>query len=279
MLDRMRRFTWSLGFALLLASAGCGLVLDASARTDASISDDARGIDAAIDRVDAPIDGADAPATGLDAQPDLDAFENVLVADATFDPGDAAATELDAHLVSGDAASSADAVAPRDAPRPTDALLTTPDGSRPVDGGRDAPMCSSSAECPATSTLASGSYSCQARACSAGTCLAVGPATLCPPAGTCGRPCEFSDGSGPTCVREGMRCASLGQACDRDLQCLVDETCAPLSGCRAGVCLPACEPSELDDAVTVVIDGATVTMRCDGSAFVPDSYRPAWCSP
>lgn len=260
----MHRFSWSAGLALLWGSAGCGLVLDASARTDASVADDARGIDASVDRVDAPVGELDAPH-------ELDAFEPFEPFDAFVPPEEDAPdpAEPDSLLTALDASlGTSDAFAPDAALSPSsdggvDGGLDAGrgDGGRP-DAGPDASMCT--ATCPPMATPTS----CRATTCIGGRCSPVGGLLTCPPAGTCEQTCEGAMGT-LGCAWRGMFCSPPLGACSTDANCTAGGHCAEVGACLHRVCLPSC-PTE-GAACTFVAEGTTYTGTCDSG----NTCRPA----
>lgn len=284
MLDRMHRLLGLVGLAAMIGSAGCGLVLDASPRTDAAVTPDARGMDAFVGREDAR---TDAPLPDdLDAfvEPEIDAFEPMNLMDAVIPPEDDAGPPtvvVDAHHA-GDALV-------------TDVLISTPadaffmDASAAIDAGRDAGfaasleagtldareagtldareagtdanMCVPMCEVIATAT------SCQRGACVGGSCVGVGGLLPCPRAGSCEQTCGGAAGM-LICAWRGVGCSPVTQACTSNDNCMSGHTCVEHAGCPSRICLPACSsPSESCSFTTSM--GDTVSGTCDSGVCRP----------
>lgn len=274
---------------------GCGLVLDASPRTDAAAERDAAsGRDGGHMDAAAPAE----PDTGTDAS------GNVMTFDAIALPEDSATAEIDAvspidsatavdaiHPVADDAANGADAylepppdawMAPMDALVSRDGALEVGAGSRDTGFdarfGGDSGSCIDTASCPVISTLASpGRMTCRSTTCLAGACAATGVEFDCPPAGGCVLPCR-REGAEAVCVRGGSFCAGLGDACDvGSPQCMAGLACEGVA-CLPGMCLPACRASEVGMTMEIVLPTLVVEGTCNGHTYVPMGYVPPWCA-
>ena len=262
MLDRMHVLLRLLGSSALIASAGCGLVLDASARTDAAVSEDARGMDAFVDRGDAQSDD--------DAlvEPEIDAFEHVNVMDAVILPEEdvgGMTVGPDALFPFPDAAFDA---------RSDDAALspivdTGVDAAHPSDGGLDAALDAS--ECPASCPPIATALSCQPSACVGVRCVAAGGVMPCPAAGSCEQTCGGA--SGPLgCAWRGTACSPPLGGCSTDANCRAGSRCAEVGTCRTRICLPTCDEPGM--TCTFSVDGTVYTSMCDARSFCMPTALP-----
>jgi hypothetical protein len=215
-----------------------------------------------------------------------DANDNLMTFDAIVTPEDAArgmdAPEpaIDAAPIDGGSVVAPDAVVVdvtrdggRDAPDP----LAAPDARVTGDTG----ACTDASSCPvATIYVAPGLVSCQDTTCVSGACTRTGEALECPPAGMCARACERSLDTGlPVCRREGLRCASIGEACDSDATCTAGNVCEVLSGCRVGVCVPGCSSTMVGRTLSYSLPPlGVVTATCNGHGYTPDGVRLPWCA-
>ena len=262
-------------------------MLDAAPRTDAGAVHDASSMDAP--RLDAPATDD----SGADANENLMTFDAVVLPEdaATMDAPEADDSSVvvarDAividpiadAIVSMDAAVSLDAtpevglsgrdVGP-DANTSPDAFVVPDAGGCTADTG--------ALGCPVLLGTSGGVAQCQDTRCTGRSCTPVGPAIVCPPAGSCAR-CGRAPMSGAAiCMREGTRCAGLGDACDvGTMQCMEGLACEPL-GCAPGICLPACTPTEVGASMEIALPTLVLDGTCNGRAFVPMGFIPAWCA-
>jgi hypothetical protein len=219
-----------------------------------------------------------------------DANDNVMTFDAIVAPEDAArgmdAPEpaLDAEPIDGGSVVAPDAVVidltrdgGMDAPDPFASRDAAPDARVAGDTG----ACTGASSCPvATINIAPSLVSCQDTTCVSGACTRTGEAMECPPAGMCARACERSLDTGlPVCRREGMRCASIGDACDSDWMCTSGNVCEVLSGCRVGVCVPGCSSVMVGRTMSYSLPPlGVVTATCNGHGYTPADVVLPWCA-
>ncbi len=255
----MRREHFALGACVPLL--GCGLILDATPRGDASVGADARTIDATTE----PPDAArlrDAPA--LDA---LVVADGPIMVDVQVEPD--AATETDARTFGLDAYAASDTWVSLDA-------SSMPDVGRDAfltDVGRDAAhaACAVDDECPPVAAPGT----CAPGRCAGGSCTGGAPIS-CLASGECATACEVNAGGELVCGWGGLGCARELDPCSEERLCAAGLVCAD-TGCEFGTCLPAC--ASPGSACEFTVSGTRYRGGCSPTrACVPSVFVPVWCS-